>query len=179
MVYRNYMANAAKRQVAYDARVEKLRVQTRQIKEDLDNMQFMLTLSRHDGYYCQKCSSKRKSSACGLTCPLLRPDSYKGDSTVLISLDSHVRVAFMAQIRKHAALAAALKRLGSNMNLTELEQWEPTVDEWRRKGENVSEQRFGYKPMSIEVDFGVVDWNGKKSRDRPRLKRKLTEYASD
>jgi hypothetical protein len=164
---------------AHDARLEKLRIQMGQIKEDLDNMRFMLTLSRHDGYYCQECSPKRKSGACGPTCPLLRPDSYKGESTVLSPLDSRIRTAFMAQARKHAAITTALEHRGNIMSLTEIKRWEITVNEWRRKGENKSERWSGYMPMSIELDFGVVDWNGKKSRDRPRLTRKLTDYASD
>jgi hypothetical protein len=174
-----YASRLAEFRKAHDARLEKLRIQMRQIKGDLDNMRFMLILSRYNGYYCQECSPKRKSGACGPTCPLLRPDSYKGDSTVLTPLDPRIRTAVMAQNRKYVTIAAALKQRGNIMSLTEIEKWESTVNEWRRKGENPSERWFGYIPMSIELGFGVVDWNGKKSRDRPCLKRKLTEYASD
>jgi hypothetical protein len=178
MVNRNLMAGSTKRRIAFDARLKTLRGQMRQTKEDLDNMQFMLTLSRHDGYYCQTCSPKRKSGVCSQTCALLRPDSYKGDSTVLSSLESRVKVAFLAQTRNHRVIAAALKRGGDSTNLTEVEQWESTVDEWYWKGENASERWFGHKPLGIEVDFGVVDWNGKSSRDRLRLKRKHAEYVT-
>lgn len=151
-----------------------IRIGMRQAKHDIDTIRFMLTLSRRNGFYCQSCSPKRKPVACGRTCALLRPDSYKNDmATVLASLESHGRNNFSAQMRKHKTIAADLKRCGDNISLYEVKEWEALVDGWVLRGWNASERWGNDEPLSINVDFGMVDWNGRKSRDRSHLKRKL------